>query len=66
MLDTVTRKVGEIARYDVFRIVVFDSFKVSEFAFDGFDRSEKITDLNIKSNGFCLAEKGFCRCGEQG
>lgn len=49
MFDTITRKVGEIARYDVFRIVVFDSFKVSEFAFDCFGRSEEITDLNVKS-----------------
>ena len=49
MFDTVARKVGKIARNDVFRIVVFDSFKVSEFAFNCFGRSEEITDLNVKS-----------------
>ena len=48
MFDPVTRKIGEIARNDVLRIVVSDSFEVSEFAFDRFGGGEEITDLNVK------------------
>lgn len=49
MFDTVARKVGKIARNDVFRIVVFDSFEASELAIDCFGGGKEITDLNVKN-----------------
>lgn len=49
MLDTVARKIGEIARNNIFRVIILDTFKITKFTLYGFRRSEKIAYLHIQN-----------------
>ena len=47
MADAVPRKIGYVAGDDVFGVIIIDSFKIAELAFNRFGGSEKIADLHI-------------------
>jgi hypothetical protein len=47
MLDTVSGEIRNIARNNIFGIVISDALEVAEFALYGFGSSEKVAYLNI-------------------
>ena len=53
MLYSAARKIGNIARYNDFSIIIVNPFEISELPFNRFGRREKIADLYIK-NVFAL------------
>ena len=47
MAYAIPRKIGQVAGYHVFGVIVVYPFKIAELAFHRFGGSEKIADLNI-------------------